>query len=56
MKILKSKPTVYLPPDAELNFSNTDSTPPKTEYEKRRKEFRRQEVKDLTKGKYGRDR
>lgn len=51
----KTKQDIYAPPDADLNFSNTDSPPPKTEYERRKKTFNRKEVKNLTKGKYGRD-
>lgn len=55
----KNKPKIetvaYIPEDAEMNYTNSNGAPPKTEYEKRRKIFRRKEVKDLTKGKYGRD-
>jgi hypothetical protein len=45
----------YIPPDAGLNFTNQVTDPPKTQYEKRRETFKIEKVKDLTKGKYGRD-
>jgi len=51
----QNEPVVFVPLDAELNFSNVSGAPPKTEYEKRRKTFSRKEVRDLTKGKYGRN-
>ena len=57
MKYLKSKnkktSDAFIPEDAGMNYTNTNSPPPRTEYEKRRKSFGRKEVKDLTKGKYG---
>jgi hypothetical protein len=49
------EPVIYTPPDAEMNYSNKNSPPPKTKYEKHRSSFKRKEVRDLTKGKYGRD-
>lgn len=52
-KILK--PLAYVPDNAELNFSNQQSKPPKTKYEKRKKTFTRDKVNKLVKGKYGRD-
>jgi len=50
-----AEPVVYSPPDAEMNYSNVNSPPPRTDYERRRSSFKRKEVRDLTKGKYGRN-
>ena len=44
----------YIPPDARINSGTEDAPPPKTEYDKRKKLLRREEVKNLTKGNYGR--
>jgi len=50
-----SNPKVYVPPNAKINCGNNDLEPPKTEYERTKQICRRKEVKELTKGKYGRD-
>jgi hypothetical protein len=51
----KKKVIVYIPPDADPNFTNQPSEPPRTKYERRKYSLNRREVKDLTKGKYGRE-
>jgi len=56
-KIKKNKkdgPVAYVPENADLNFSAQSNKPPKTKYEKRKVVFGKEEVKNLTKGKYGR--
>ena len=57
MKNSKSKKesTAFIPEDAGMNYTNIDSPPPRTQYEKRQAKFKKEAVKDLTKGKYGRD-
>ena len=51
----KKSSCAYIPPNADTNYENKPKDPPKTEYEKRRVALRREEVKKLTKGKYGRE-
>jgi hypothetical protein len=41
----QSKPFVYIPLDAKINVENKDLLPPKTEYDKRQKNFSREEIK-----------
>lgn len=48
-------PKVYTPPNADLNYGNGDADVPKTEYENRKYVYRRKDVKNLTKGKYGKN-
>ena len=45
---------VYRPKDTKLNWTEDEMDGAKTEYERRRKSFDRDSVKDLTKGNYGR--
>ena len=49
----KEKSTVYVPPNAEPNYSNGVSAPPNTEYKNRQWVYNMEEIKKLTKGKYG---
>lgn len=49
----KKKSVAYINPDAEMNYTNKSFPPPKTQYEKKRETFKKEKVKDLTKGKYG---
>ena len=48
-----AEPSVYIPPDTKLNFSNTNMESPRTKYEKHRKHFDRDTIKKVVKGHYG---
>jgi len=50
-----SKPVVYFPPDAQLNFESTPAEPPETQYENRRVTFDIEVVKKVVKGNYGKE-
>jgi hypothetical protein len=50
-----SKPVVYLPPDAQLNFESMPADPPETQYENRRVTFDKEAVKKVVKGDYGKE-
>ena len=50
-----SKPVVYFPPDAQLNFEPSPAEPPKTQYENRRASFDIESVKKVVKGNYGKE-
>ena len=46
----QSKPYIYIPVDAKINVESKDLPPPKTEYDKRQKNFPREEIeKQVTK-------
>jgi len=45
----------HVPLNANPNYGNRNSPPPKTDYENRRFICRREEVNKVTKGKYGRN-
>jgi len=53
IKSAKRIPAVYAPDNAEINLSNQPMEPPKSNYEDRKKTFRRNDVKKLVGGKYG---
>jgi len=42
----KSKPLVYIPPDAKINIKNDNLPPPKTKYDKRQVVLSREEIKE----------
>jgi len=46
---------VYIPPGAKINVDGQKMSPPPTEYERRKKQFDINAVKDLVGGKYKRD-
>jgi len=48
-----SKIKPYLPPDAKINFTEKSMSEPEVEYEKTKQAFNLEEVKELTKGQYG---
>lgn len=50
-----SKPVVYFPPDAQLNFDSMPADPPETQYENRRVTFDKEAVKKVVKGDYGKE-
>lgn len=54
IKSARRTPIVYIPDnDVEINLSNQPLEPPKSDYEDRKKTFRRDDVKKLVGGKYG---
>ena len=51
----KSKPTVYVPPNAKTNEDTIPMSPPEVYYEDRKVVFDKDAVKKVVKGKYGND-
>ena len=51
----KKNIVVYVPPDARINFNNSNEDSPETKYNNRIAVFDINEVSKIVKGKYGRE-